>query len=123
MGKTITGFAALSRLVLPMGVEPITAILETAALPLSYGSAGRLGVTRFLEIFKSWPFSMGRKLQVIAPTKQGWLLTVREPPDESSAMRVRLPLRSPDSAAPLAHRHLRACAFAICVWPGTEPHP
>lgn len=25
-------------LVLPMGVEPTTAILETAALPLSYGS-------------------------------------------------------------------------------------
>jgi hypothetical protein len=40
-------------------------------------------------------FLMGRSSQVIAPTKKGWLLTVREPLDESLAMRVRLPLAKP----------------------------
>src|SRR5512135_3534210 len=38
---------------------------------------------------------MGRCLQVIAPKRKGWLLTVREPPDESSVSRVRVPLAKP----------------------------
>lgn len=49
---------------------------------------------------------MGRSLQVIAPKRKGWLLTVREPSNGSLAMRVRVPLRSPTSATPLAHRYL-----------------
>src|SRR5262249_33934536 len=56
---------------------------------------------------------MGRSSQVIAPTKKGWLLTVREPPDESSVMRVRVPLRSPVSAAPLAHLSYRHAAYVV----------
>ncbi len=38
---------------------------------------------------------MGRCLQVIASKRKGWLLTVREPPDESSVSRVRVPLAKP----------------------------
>ena len=34
------------------------------------------------------PISMGRSSQVIANTPMGWLLTVREPPDESPVSRV-----------------------------------
>ncbi len=38
---------------------------------------------------------MGRSSQVIAPKRKGWLLTVREPPDESSVSRVQVPLAKP----------------------------
>ena len=37
-GRIISQVRDSSNLVLPMGLEPTTAILETAALPLSYGS-------------------------------------------------------------------------------------
>ena len=46
---------------------------------------------------------MGRTLQVIAQN-QGWLLTVREPLDASPVYGFDSRLRSPVSAALLAHR-------------------
>ena len=51
--NAVPEFVGLS-MVLPMGVEPTTAILETAALLLSYGSPRRaIGVSFFSEFFNS----------------------------------------------------------------------
>lgn len=48
-----------------MGIEPTTTILETVALPLSYGST-RQAFTPFCTFFKLYTISMGRSLWIIA---------------------------------------------------------
>jgi hypothetical protein len=69
-------------LVLPMGVEPTTAILETAALPLSYGSMWRHCSNTFYQRFQFYNFD-GPKVAGYRSKIKGWLLTVREPLDAS----------------------------------------
>jgi hypothetical protein len=61
-----------------MGVEPTTTILETAALPLSYGSFRR-SFYDILNIFQLLRDLDGPKFAGYRTKTKGWLVTVKEP--------------------------------------------